>query len=207
MVYKIHCRPESCVAGVRVTVRVRKLKLAVIHESNHLGPTNPLVILIDPCPGFRTRRLVVGVQAIIWEDRECLFQVWETKDASRRGGRVDATGNVSLELWDSPLEERILLQSRVSKLVQLDLYFSEYIPCCFAQLREAFHDPLISKRFQSTDIPCGPGGVWHCFRDRRTDASSMTTAIAAKCGSSKEEAIAFTDGKTTEQKPQNLFFI
>jgi hypothetical protein len=63
----------------------------------------------------------------------------------------------------------------------------------------------ISKRFQSTDSPCGPGGVGHCFRDRKTDASSMTTAIAAKRGSSKEEAIAFTK-KTTEQRHQNLFF-
>jgi len=86
------------VAGVRVTVRVRKLKIAVIHEGSHLGPTNRLVILIDPSSGLRTRRLVVGVQAIIWEDRECLFQIWETKDASRRGSRVDVTDNVSLEL-------------------------------------------------------------------------------------------------------------
>jgi hypothetical protein len=86
------------VAGVRVTMRVRKLKFAVIHEGNHLGPTNRLVMLIDPCSGFHTRRPVVRVQAIIWEDRECLFQVWETKDASRRGSRVDVTDNVSLEL-------------------------------------------------------------------------------------------------------------
>ena len=68
------------------------------------------------------------------------------------------------------------MQSRESKLVQFDLYFSKYIPCCFAQLREAFKDSFF-------------------------DASSMTTAIAAKRGSSKEEAIAFTD-KTTEQRHQ-----
>ena len=85
-------------AGVRVTVGVRKLKFAVIHEGNHLGPTNRFVILIDPCSGFRTRRLIVGVQAVIWEGRECLFQIWETQDTSRRGSRVDGTENVSLEL-------------------------------------------------------------------------------------------------------------
>jgi hypothetical protein len=99
------------------------------------------------------------------------------------------------------------MQCRESKLVQFDLHFSDYTPCFFAHWREAFHNSFfwMSKRLQSTGSPCDLGGVGHCFRDRTTEASSIITAIAAKRGSSKEEAIAFTD-KTTEQRHQNLFF-
>jgi hypothetical protein len=85
--YKIHSSPEASFACVGEAVRIRELKVTVVHKGSHLWAADSVAVLVDPFPRLHTSFGVVGIQAVVREYSERIVELWETKGTLVKRGR------------------------------------------------------------------------------------------------------------------------